>query len=83
MSAHIKVTVDGKVRMDGNLGDWTADEPPDIELIKPYLSGKAHPNAWMRKVMDEIADAATTGRSRRIAIKTRDKGSYSLDVEYV
>lgn len=80
MSAHIKVTVDGKVRMDGTLGDWT-DEPP--EMVKPYLSGKARPNGWMRKVMDEIADAGMTGRSRLMVIKTRDKGSYSLDVEYV
>ena len=79
MSAHIKVTIDGKVRMNGDLGDWT-DEPP--EMVKPYLSGQARPNAWMRKVMDEIADAGITSRSRRITIKTRDKGSYSMDVEY-
>jgi hypothetical protein len=80
VSAHIKVAVDGKVRMNGDLGDWTT-EPPFITEQKLAVAAKRD-DPWSVPILMMFARSATNGRSVSIEVTTEDNGSYSMDVEY-
>jgi hypothetical protein len=67
----MRVTVDGQVIMDGDLGQWSTDPP---ELIKDQLRANARPAPWMRALMMTMADAAMGGQSISVDVKTRGDG---------
>lgn len=67
----MRVTLDGHIAMDGDLGTWT-DNPPKI--ITDQLKANAKPAPWMRALMLTIADAAMSGQSMSADVKTRPDG---------
>lgn len=80
--AHLRVTIDGQVAMDGDLGQWS-DNPPDI--IAEQLKANARPAPWMRCLMMVMADAAASGKSASVRIVTRNgdekaTGRWAMDV---
>lgn len=68
--AHLKITIDGTVAMDDDLGQWST-EPPDIIA---QAMAQAKPAPWMRALMLTIADAAMTNQAMAIDVQTRGDG---------
>jgi hypothetical protein len=74
--ATMRVTIDGKVVMNGNIGQWTT-EPPKI--ITDQLKPNAKPAPWMRALMLTLADAALSEHALTVDVKTRADGwDYSV-----
>lgn len=70
--AHVKVTVDGKVEMNGDLGQWTSTPPA---LVRDSLKRGARPSLWMRCLLLFIADVGMTNNPITVTITTRPDGA--------
>lgn len=76
--ANVKVTVDGKTIMDGDLGEWSTNPP---ELIKEQLKANARPALWMQALLLTIADAAMSNKCLTVDVRTDAEG-WAMDVRY-
>lgn len=75
---NMRVTLNGDVLMDGDLGQWSTNPPP---LLAEQLKAHTTPKPWMRAIMLTIADAATSNQSTTIDVTTRSN-RWDLHVEY-
>lgn len=72
----MRVTIDGNVVMDGDLGNWSTNPP---ELITEQLKANARPAPWMRALMLTMAEAAMSEQSMTVDVVTRADGwDYSV-----
>ncbi|BBU22150.1 hypothetical protein [Mycobacterium xenopi] len=69
--AHLRITIDGNVAMNGDLGEWTTNPPT---LLTEQLKANTKPAPWMRALMLTIADAAMTNRDLHANVHTRPDG---------
>lgn len=74
--AHLHITVDNTVIMDGDTGQWTT-EPP--QLVMDQLKPGAKPKPWMRALMLTIADAAMGNKDTTATVRTQPNG-WTLEV---
>lgn len=69
--ATMRVTVDGRVLMDGDTGEWSLNPP---ELVTEQLKAGAKPAPWMRALMLTMAEAGMSERAMVVDVKTRADG---------
>lgn len=65
----LKVTIDGKTVIDGDLGQWNANPP---ELLREQLASNASPEPWMRCLLMVVANAAVTATDTTVVIATTE-----------
>ncbi|MBB3752611.1 hypothetical protein FHT44_005123 [Mycolicibacterium sp. BK634] len=80
MSSRLKVTIDGKVVMDGDTGSWQQRPPEFIATQLNNMSSSA-PAPYIRALMLVIAESAMTQTSAEADITTSGK-DWSLSVKY-
>lgn len=68
----LRITVDDKVVMDGDMGTWTT-EPPFISEQKLAIAAKKD-QPWAIPVLSLVAKAATGAHIQAIDIRTGLKG---------
>lgn len=65
----LKVTVDGKTVIDGDMGQWSENPP---EIIREQLAANATPKPWMRCLLMVVANAAVTATDTTVVIATTE-----------
>lgn len=76
---HVKLTIDGEVQMDGDLGSWSK-EPPAVSDLKLKAGVPGSASQWSMAVLQVIAAAAVKRvKSTTIEVTTR-AGGWTLDV---
>lgn len=71
MSTHIKMTVDGEVLMDGDLGTWKRNPPSTIQhLLKPGRK----PEPYLQAALGALLEASLISRSTTIDVETVEHG---------
>jgi hypothetical protein len=74
----VKLTVDGVVEFNGQLGSWVSRPP---EFIRKHLEpGAASPDTWVKAVMLSISDSVLLEADIDIDVRTRPTG-WSLDMD--
>lgn len=74
--SHVRVTIDGSVMLDDNLGDWQARPP---EFLKKMVEPSSTPDPYIKAVGITLADALLTGHDVAIDVRT-DGDNWSMDV---
>lgn len=74
--SHVRVTVDGTIMLDDNLGDWQARPP---EFLKQMVEPSSKPDPYIKAVGITLADALLTGHDVAIDVRT-DGDNWSMDV---
>lgn len=74
---HMLVVVDGDTLLDGDLDAWSKAAP---ESIQAALRPGVQPQAWMRAILLEVAQAAAANEDRTIKVTTMTN-SWTLTVE--
>jgi hypothetical protein len=68
---HIKMVLDEKVLMDGDLGDWQHKPPTAIQhLLRPGTK----PQPYLQAALAAVMEAALTDRSTLIDVHTEPQG---------
>lgn len=67
----LRVSIDGKVAIDGDMGQWNANPP---EILREQLAANATPKPWMRCLLMVIADTALTGVDTEVVVRTGSDG---------
>lgn len=75
---HLKVVINGQVRMDSDSGQWT-DTPP--ELVKELLANHLQPEPWSQALLTVVARAAATQTDTTAEITSTPK-SWTLNVTH-
>lgn len=75
--AHARITIDGKIELDENLGNWQARPP---EFLKQMVQPSSKPEPYIKAVGITLADALLTGTDVAIDVTTKSDGSWSMDV---
>lgn len=75
--ARVRLTIDGKLELDGDLGTWERQPP---ELIRDLITPGAKPKPALKAAMLAISDAFLTGQSVDIDLKN-ESDSYTLTVK--
>ena len=75
---HIRVTIDGQTKMDGDLGQWT-EQPRPVGDMMAEIKANTRNAPWMRTILDLIAKAAMIGKGFTAEVSTRPDG-YALSV---
>lgn len=78
--ATMRITVDGKTLMDGDLGQWST-EPPELKPIIDQVKTNPNPEPWMRDLITHVAHVGMGGQSRNIDVATMVDG-YDMSVRY-
>lgn len=78
--ATMRITIDGKTVMDGDIGQWTTNPP---EMITDQLKAGAKPVPGIRALMLELAMCGASGQSLVVDLRTKARGKgFTLDVGY-
>ena len=75
--AHARITIDGKIEMDDNLGDWQARPP---EFLKKMVEPASRPDPHIKAVGIVLADSLMTGHDVAIDVVTDTDGSWTMSV---
>ena len=75
---HIRVTIDGQTKMDGDLGQWT-EKPRPVEDMLAEIKANTRNAPWMRTILDLLAKAGMGGGGFSADVRTRTDG-YDLSV---
>lgn len=74
--SHVRVTIDGSIMLDDNLGDWQARPP---EFLKQIVEPNTQHDPYIKAVGITLADALLTGHDVAIDVRT-DGDNWSMDV---
>lgn len=75
--AHVTITVDGAVWLDGDLGNWQHKPPAHIQA---RLRSPTQREPWFMAIMAALTDAAVTDQQASIDVQTR-AGGWTLRVD--
>lgn len=76
--AHARITINGKIEMDENLGNWQARPP---EFLKQMVQPASRPEPHIKAVGIVLADSLLTGHDVAIDVRTDDAtGEWTMTV---
>jgi len=75
---HARITINGKIEMDDNLGNWQARPP---EFMKKMVEPSSKPEPHIKAVGITLADSLLTGHDVAIDVTTDEAaGTWSMTV---
>lgn len=75
--AHARITINGRIEMDENLGNWQARPP---EFLKKMVQPASHPEPHIKAVGIVLADSLLTGHDVAIDVTTDGDGTWTMQV---
>jgi len=75
--SQVRVTIDGSIVLNDNLGDWQARPP---EFLKKIVEPNAQHDPYIKAVGITLADALLTGHDVAIDVTTDDDDGWSMSV---
>lgn len=77
--ARARITINGRIEMDENLGNWQARPP---EFLKKMVQPASHPEPHIKAVGIVLADSLLTGHDVSIDVTTDgdEHGTWSMQV---